>query len=75
MIIIMIIIKKKKKKQLSFLLSEVVSIYQDIQEQRLPWEPSGGVSQSGPVHLPAAPERQVGVHRSLCAASSLRSGW
>lgn len=67
--------KQTNKQNQSYLFNKVVSIYQDIREQRLPLEPSGGVSQPVPVHLSAAPECQIGVHRSLCAASSLHSGW
>lgn len=60
---------------MSFLLNKVVSFPQDIWEQRLPLEPSGGVPQPVPVHLWAAPECPIRAHWSLRAASSLRTGW
>lgn len=68
-------INNLKKNQLSFSLNKVLSLSQDIWEQRLPLEPSGGVSQPVPVHLWAAPECPIGVHWPLRAASSLHTGW
>lgn len=48
--------------------------FQDIWEQRLSLEQGGGFSQLVSVCLWEAPECEVCVHRSLCAASILSTG-